>query len=80
MLRKAERVGVVPEPPSVEKGAAMEAGRRLARVEEEVQRFAATKADQRSVDAALDGKVDVSLLKHNPNPKPKPKPNHPTLP
>ena len=33
-------------------------------MEAELQRLAAAKADQRSVDAALDGKVDLSLLKH----------------
>ena len=59
----------------------------LAEVEAELQRLAAAKADQRSVDAALDGKVDLSLLTHtaanpnpnlnpnlNPNPNPNPEP------
>ena len=56
-------------------GTSVEASKRLAEVEAELQRLAAAKADQRSVDAALDGKVDLSLLTHtaaNPNPKPNP--------
>ena len=51
-------------------------------LEAELLRLAAAKADQRSVDAALDGKVELSLLKHtaanpnlNPNPNPNPNPN-----